>query len=222
MTQIDNGTIHYRDELVRKLIHLFSLSIPIIYYFIPTSLSITILAVLTIIALIIDLGRFFSGSFAGLFYKLFGFLLRKHETDKKKKNLTGATYVLISALLCAIIFPKIIFVTAFTILIISDTMAALIGRKFGKIKFLRKSLEGTLSFFISASIVVFFTPKVGDFPTEYLIGIIAAFVGAIVENISYGFADDNLSIPLSVGFTMWGLYLLFFPNLQLILTNVPR
>jgi dolichol kinase len=222
MTQIDNGTIHYRDELVRKLIHLFSLSIPIIYYFIPTSLSITILAVLTFIALFIDLGRFFSESFANLFYKIFGFLLRKHETDDKKKNLTGATYVLISALLCAIIFPKVIFVTAFTILIISDTMAALIGRKFGKIKFLRKSLEGTLSFFISASIVVFFTPKVGDFPTEYLIGIIAAFVGAIVENISYGFADDNLTIPLSVGLTMWGLYLFFFPNLQLILTNVPR
>ncbi len=222
MTQIDNGTIHYRDELVRKLIHLFSLSIPIIYYFIPTSLSISILAVLTFIALFIDLGRFFSESFANIFYKIFGFLLRKHETDDKKKNLTGATYVLISALLCAIIFPKVIFVTAFTILIISDTMAALIGRKFGKIKFLRKSLEGTLSFFISASIVVFFTPKVGDFPTEYLIGIIAAFVGAIVENISYGFADDNLTIPLSVGLTMWGLYLFFFPNLQLILTNVPR
>ncbi len=35
MTHIDNGTIHYRDELVRKLIHLFSLSIPVIYYFIP-------------------------------------------------------------------------------------------------------------------------------------------------------------------------------------------
>jgi dolichol kinase len=222
MTQIDNGTIHYRDELVRKLIHLFSLSIPIIYYFIPTSTSITILSILTAIALFIDLGRFFSSSFASLFYKVFGFLLRKHELDEKKKNLTGATYVLISALICAILFPKIIFVTAFTILIISDTMAALIGRKFGKRKFLRKSVEGTLSFFISASIVVFFTPKVGNFPLEYLIGIFAAFIGAIVENISYGWADDNLSIPISVGFTMWALYLLIYPNLRLILINVPR
>lgn len=222
MTQIDNGTIHYRDELVRKLIHLFSLSIPVIYYFIPSKLSITILSILTIFALIIDIGRFFSSLIANIFYKVFGFLLRKHELDKKKKNLTGATYVLISALICAIIFPKVIFVTAFTILIISDTMAALIGRKFGKNKFLRKSFEGTLSFFISASIVIFFTPKVGNFPMEYLIGIIAAFVGAIVENVSYGFADDNLSIPLSVGFTMWGLYLLIFPNLKLILYNVPR
>src|SRR5690606_18149757 len=142
MTHIDNGTIHYRDELVRKLIHLFSLSIPVIYYFIPTKTSITILASLTVFALLIDVGRFVSKSFAKLFYKLFGFLLRKHELDDQKKNLTGATYVLLSALICALVFPKVIFVTAFTILIISDTMAALIGRKFGKRKFLRKSFEG--------------------------------------------------------------------------------
>lgn len=222
MTHIDNGTIHYRDELVRKLIHLFSLSIPVIYYFIPTSTSITILICLTIFALVVDGGRFISKSFAKIFYKLFSFLLRKHEMDKEKKNLTGATYVLLSALICALIFPKVIFVTAFTILIISDSTAALIGRKFGKTRFLRKSLVGTLSFFISASIVVFFTPKVGNFPLEYLIGFIAAFIGAIVENVSYGIADDNLTIPLSVGLTMWGLYLIFFPGLELILVNVPR
>ena len=222
MTHIDNGTIHYRDELVRKLIHLFSLSIPIIYYFIPSSTSIAILIGFTIFALIVDGGRFISKSFAKVFYQAFGFLLRKHELDKEKKNLTGATYVLLSALICALIFPKVIFVTAFTILIISDTLAALIGRKFGKRKFLRKSFEGTLSFFISASIVVFFTPKVGDFPMEYVIGFIAAFVGAIIENISYGYADDNLSIPISVGLTMWVLYAIIFPNLELILQNVPR
>lgn len=221
MTHIDNGTIQYRDELVRKLIHLFSLSIPIIYYFIPTSTSISILLGFTIFALVVDGGRFMSKSFAKIFYQLFGFLLRKHELDKNKKNLTGATYVLLSALICAIVFPKVIFVTAFTILIISDTMAALIGRKFGKRKFLRKSFEGTFSFFISASIVVLFTPKVGNFTMEYMIGFIAAFVGAIVENISYGFADDNLSIPISVGFTMWLLYLVFFPGLELVLLNVP-
>lgn len=222
MTNIDNGTINYRDELVRKLIHLFSLSIPVIYYFIPSSTSIKILAALTIFALLIDTGRFVSNSFAKVFYKVFGFLLRKHELDTQNKNLTGATYVLISALICAIIFPKVIFVTAFSILIISDTMAALIGRKFGKNKFLRKSFEGTLAFFVSASIVTFLTPKIIYSPTEYWIGIAGAFVGAIIENVSYGFSDDNLSIPLSVGLTMWGLYAIIFPNLELILYNVPR
>jgi dolichol kinase len=222
MTQTDNGTIHYRDELVRKLIHLTSLSIPIIYYFIPRSDAVIILAILTFTALVIDLSRYYLSSAAKIFYNIFGFLLRKHEVDSRKKNLNGATYVLISALICVIIFPKIIFITAFSILIISDSMAALIGRKFGRHKFLAKSLEGTLAFFFSASIVILFTPKIELFWKEYLIGVIAAAIGAIVENISFGLADDNLSIPISIGLTMWLLYIFIFPEMQLILPNVPR
>ena len=222
MNQIDQGTIHYRDELVRKLIHLSSLSIPIIYYFISTQTAAIILGVLTIGALLLDLGRHFHPSIGNIFYKIFGFLLRKHEVDKKQKNLNGATYVLIAALVGVLIFPKIIFITAFSILIISDSLAALIGRKFGQHKFLLKSLEGTLAFFVSACIVVFFTPKIGNFPEEYTIGFAAAFVGAIIENISSRLIDDNLSIPISVGFTMWILYLAILPKSELILSNVPR
>ncbi len=222
MTQIDNGTINYRDELVRKLIHLCSLSIPIIYYFIPRYNAIIILSALTLFAIVLDLSRYFFPGVGKIFYKIFGFMLRKHEVDSKKKNLNGATYVFISALICVILFPKVFFVTAFCILIISDSSAALIGRKFGKHKLFAKSLEGTLAFFVSASIVVLFTPKIEYAALEYLIGFIAAAVGAIVENISFGFADDNLSIPISVSLTMWGLYLLLLPNVQLILPNVPR
>ena len=222
MTQIDNGTIRYRDELFRKLIHLTSLSIPIVYYFISTETAALILAILAGLALIIDLARYLHPDIGKIFYKIFGFLLRKHELDHQKKNLNGATYVLISALISVLIFPKVIFISAFTILIISDSLAALIGRKFGRKKFLSKSLEGTLTFFISACIVILFTPKVGGFMEEYVIGFIGAFVGAIVENISFRLIDDNLSIPLAVGFTIWGLYLLLLPNLELTLSNVPR
>ncbi len=222
MTPIDNGSIHYKDELVRKLIHLCSLSIPIIYYFITQNTAIIILAVLAVVAVVLDVSRYFSPSVGKVFYKIFGFLLRKHELDSKKKNLNGATYVLISALICVFIFPKVIFITSFAVLIVSDTMAALIGRRFGKHKFLSKSLEGTLAFFISGSIVVLFTPKIDYLFLEYAIGIFSVFIGAIAENISFGFADDNLSIPISIGLTMWALYVLFLPELSLILPNVPR
>lgn len=222
MTQIDNGTIRYQDELIRKLIHLTSLSIPIVYYYISTETAALILGILAGFALILDLARYLHPETGKIFYKIFGFLLRKHELDTLKRNLNGATYVLISALIGVLIFPKVIFITAFTILIISDSLAALIGRKFGRRKFLAKSFEGTLTFFISACIVILFTPKVAGFSEEYIIGFIAAFVGAIVENVSFKLIDDNLSIPLAVGFTMWGLYITMLPNLELTLSNVPR
>lgn len=221
MNQIDNGTINYRDELVRKLIHLCSLSIPVIYYFIPRSTAIIILSVLTLAAILLDLSRYLSPQVGKIFYKIFGFLLRKHELDYRKRNLNGATYVFISALVSVIIFPKVLFITAFTILIVSDSMAAIIGRKLGRHKFLSKSLEGTLAFFVSAIVVVLLSPKVEGLLIEYLIGFTAAAIGAIVENVSFGWADDNLSIPLSIGLTMWIMYILLLPGVPLILDNVP-
>lgn len=221
MNHIDRGTIDYKDELVRKLIHLTSMLIPIIYYFIPKLDALVILGGLVIFAMTLDLSRYFSPQIAKVFYKMFGFLLRKHEIDNEKKNLNGATYVLISAFIGVFIFPKVIFIAAFSILIVGDSMAALIGRKYGKNKFIFKSLEGTLAFFISSCIVILFAPKIGYFPEEYLIGFIVAFIGAFTENISYKFVDDNLSIPFAVGFSLWLLYAIFLPGHELTLSQVP-
>ncbi len=221
MNHIDRGTIDYKDELVRKLIHLTSMLIPIIYYFIPKLDALVILGGLVIFAMTLDLSRYFSPQIAKVFYKMFGFLLRKHEIDNEKKNLNGATYVLISAFIGVFIFPKVIFIAAFSILIVGDSMAALIGRKYGKNKFIFKSLEGTLAFFISSCIVILFAPKIGFFPEEYLIGFIVAFIGAFTENISYKFVDDNLSIPFAVGFSLWLLYAIFLPGHELTLSQVP-
>lgn len=222
MTSVDNGTIHYRDEILRKLIHLNSLSIPIVYYFIPRSTALIILGSMAALALFLDIGRYFSKSIASLFYKIFGFLLRKHEIDEKKRTLNGATYVLLSAFICVLVFPKIIVLSAFAVLIISDTMAALVGRRFGKHKFLFKSLEGTLAFFLSGMLVIFLSPKILYSSTEYLIGIAAVAVGAVVENVSFGLTDDNLVIPISIGITMWLLYLIFLPDLNLFASNALR
>jgi len=222
MNRINDSTISYRDELVRKLIHLCSLSIPIIYYYISRTDALLILGVLSFLALIIDLARYKFPKFGEFFYKIFGFLLRRHEKDKVKKNLNGATYVLLSAFLGVLIFPKIIFINAFAILIISDTSAALIGRRFGTKPFLKKSLQGTLAFFISAMIVIIIAPKLNNQVMEFFIGFCAALVGAIVENISNDLVDDNLSIPLTIGFLMWGMYLIFLPDLSVNLINALR
>jgi len=221
MPDIDRGTIAYTNELLRKSIHLCSLSIPVIYYFISRESALIVLIPLTVISLIIDISRHIFPDFNVFFNRFFGIMMRRHELDPKSKNLSGATYVFISAALTVFLFPKVFAVTAFTVLIISDIAAALIGRKFGKHRFLAKSLEGTMAFFISGCMVVLLTPKVGYLPGEFIIGFLAIAAGAIAENISYGWADDNLAIPLTIGFVMWGLYLIFFPGLPLVLSGVP-
>lgn len=204
----------YRIEVLRKSIHLCSLSIPIAYFYLPKSTALSILVPLTMAFLIIDIARYYHKPIEEWFYKYFGFILRKRESDKKRKTLNGATYVLISATVCVFIFPKLITVTCFAILIISDITAALVGRKYGKHRFFAKSLEGSLGFFISALVVVGVSPKIEYHLSEYVIGFVAAVIGAITEALP-GNIDDNLSIPIVVGTTLWLLYIVFIPTLNI-------
>lgn len=207
------ATIDYRSELFRKAIHLCSLSIPVIYTFITRDLALLLLIPVTAGFLVVDLARYYLPPVARLFYQVFGQLLRKHEQDEKVKRLNGATNVLLSAVLCVLVFPKLVTITAFAILIISDSTSALIGRRFGRRRFFRKSLEGALAFFASAIIVVLVSPKAGFGPVEYVLGIIAAAFGAVAESASP--IDDNIAVPVSVGIVLWALYALFLPGVDL-------
>jgi dolichol kinase len=209
-----SATIDFRSELIRKAIHLGSLSIPLIYYFITKELALQILVPLTAAFMAVDLARYYHQPTADWFYRWFGWLLRRREQDVTRKRLNGATNVLIASTLCVLVFPKILVVTALTILIVSDSTSALIGRRFGKRRFLGKSLEGTLAFFLTAVAAVLATPKVEGLPMEYAIGMIAAAVGALAEASTLPL-DDNLSVPISICGTMWGLYALLLPSVDL-------
>src|SRR5574341_249434 len=103
-SMIDQADIGYHAEIARKSIHLTSLSIPVIYYFIERDLALQLLVPITFAFLTVDLLRYYHKPTAELFYKIFRFMLRKHEQDERKKRLNGATKVLIAATLCVIIF----------------------------------------------------------------------------------------------------------------------
>ncbi|GAB4128410.1 MAG: SEC59/DGK1/VTE5 family protein [Ignavibacteriales bacterium] len=222
MKKSDPATIDYKTEVLRKSIHLTSLSISIAYYYVSREFALSLLIPVTLIVLIADLLRYYYSPFSKLFYSVFGFMLRKHEVDKKKKNLNGATYVLIAVTLSVYFFPKAFVIPAVAVLILGDIAAALIGRKWGKHKFLSKSFEGTLAFFIAGCLVIMASPKVNGGILEYLIGFVAVGASAIAENISFGWADDNFTIPLTMCIVMSLLYYFFMPGINVILPNVPN
>jgi len=211
----------FKIELMRKGIHLFSLSIPILYYYVPRHIALSIAIPLTTILITLDVLRYYSKTIASLWSNIFGFMLRKHETGSKKA-LTGGTYVAISATLCILLFPKVLVITSFAILIISDISAALVGKKFGKIKIFDKTLEGSIAFFVSAFIVILLTPKIQHLPLEYIIAIIGAFFGALAELFSFNILDDNLAIPLCISLVMWGLYILWLPQLNIYALDIVK
>ena len=211
----------YGAELVRKGIHLFSLSIPVIYSFLSKDTALSILIPLTVFFVANDLARLYIRPVGRFYERVFGAILRSHERNDRGRRLTGASYVLISAALCVWLFPKVIFLTAFAILIVSDSAAALVGRRFGRRPFLAKSLEGTTAFFVSALIVVGLAPKVIYSPTEYFIGALAALLGAVVEAAPQA-VDDNLAIPLAIGTFLWLLYALFLPGVNVYALDLVR
>ena len=212
MSMIKKNEISYKQEILRKGIHLCSLSMPIGYAFINKETFLSILIPITIIVVLFDILSYKVENIRKLINYLFGKMLRVHELQNKKLVLTGASWVLISAVINFLVFPKIIAITGFSILIISDTLAALYGRKYGKTPFFDKSLEGSLAFAISAIAVVFF---VGFFAnamwTFFLFGLIGALAATLVEAAStYLRIDDNLTIPICFGIVVWILGEVFF------------
>ena len=207
--------VSYEYELVRKGIHMLSLSIPVGYYYIPRDLALAILVPMTLVFLIPDILRSFHGPSFQLYNRVFGRMLRSHEKTLEKKTLNGATWVLISATFCVLVFPKVVAITAFAVLIISDTVAALIGRRFGTRKYRGKTLQGSSAFVASAIVVIALTPKVAYLPGEYAIAAVSSVVGAIAEVFSFDIIDDNFAIPLAIGVSMWILYAVFLPELNI-------
>ena len=182
-----------------------SLSISLLYFVVDKSTALWFLIPITLAFVIVDVAIHRSGVVREFILRFFGSLMRSHELRVDKFMLNGATYVLLSACMCVIVFPKIIAITAFTILIVSDICAALIGRRYGKHPFLDKSLEGTIAFAVSAFIVVFIIARSVNAPFSYVLsGCIASVIGALVENVSPRLKlDDNVSIPVSIGATQW-------------------
>ncbi len=199
------------NEIRRKAIHLSSIGVPLIYWFVDWTTMLQLLVPATIFSLLIELLRRNIPSFEAWFQRLFGPILRSHEVGSTPE-INGATFVLLSATICVAIFPKPIAITSFTVLIISDTAAALFGRRFGRRPFCRKSLEGSAAFFVTAMMVLLLYTSLYDFSWPFIIaGGAAALIATLVEAISHGGStvDDNMTIPTAFGAVMWLLLAIF-------------
>jgi dolichol kinase len=199
--------ISMQSELQRKMIHLSSITIPILAIFLPKATMLWLLVPVTLLGVVIELLRVRVDAVDRVIQRYFGAMLRSHEKAGGMAKVSGATWVLLSATICVLIFPRVVTVAGFSVLIISDTVAALFGRRFGRHRFLEKSVEGSSAFVVSAIIVVLVVAAIFSAPWQFIVaGSVAAVVSAVVEAMSYGVnIDDNLTIPLSFGAVAWGL-----------------
>ena len=188
-----------KKEFYRKLIHLSSLWIPTLIYFAPEGQAIVLLSIIFLGDALLEYGNYKKWSWARKSFGLIFFkTLRKKELNRNVFQVSGSMYVLFSAIICSMIFSKPVAVVALTIMLISDTCAALFGKAYGT-RHLRnnKTLEGTTALFVSALlIVVLFNPILSVSYASILACGAATFAELYEDKIEI---DDNLAIPLFVG-----------------------
>ena len=185
-------------EIKRQLVHMSGF-LAVFLWTISPLLSFTILFSL-IIAYIFSESLRMDGLFifpVGRIVQAFG---RKEELHLFALN---PLYLAIGILLPLLLFVPPISYVAVTVLAFGDSISTIVGIKLGRHHIPyndKKSLEGTISGFIVASIV-------SSFFVSPIFAIIAALSGMIIESLPLPF-NDNVSIPLSIGIILTVLWLL--------------
>jgi dolichol kinase len=207
----DSDHLDFRYEFARKAIHLSSLLIPLIYWHIGRKQALLILAPVTAGFFLVDVSKHFVPFLSTWYHATFGTMLRHHELNRERLHLNGATWITLAAFALIAFFPKTIAVAAFAMVSVSDTIAALAGKKFGRHRFGQKSFEGSLAFFVSALLVVALIPGL-LLPVGIVMAVVGTITEALVLKIGSFRIDDNFSVPLAGAVAGLFCYIWFFPE----------
>ena len=174
--------------LKRKSWHFLGLIIPFSYYYAGKEPLVMVLFFLALLSLLIDIIRLKNSRVNQVFIRLFGFMLKKEE----KNFLNGTTFFLTGALAAIWFFSQKAAIFAILVLAVCDPLASIVGKSLGRIRIGTKTLEGSLTFFLTALLLsyLFF-----DGITWSIVG--GAMIAAFVEWVPI-VVDDNLKIPVSV------------------------
>jgi len=127
-----------RRELARKAVHVSSATLPIAYaagY--PRAWLLGALAALVVIAIGVEVVRLRSVRAGQLFTRFTGPMLRAHE----HAHWSGATWLLASFALSALLFPRDVAVAAMLAVALGDASAAIVGRWAGVLR-ARRTVPG--------------------------------------------------------------------------------
>ncbi len=218
---------------VRKLFHLIGLIVPFGYFFnlldgispwrfqeTTRSIIFWITGIITVFFLIIEFLRFRFKFWQNMFVKVAGPMLKGKELDKMHGSVP---YILA---LCVVVgfFPREIAILSVLFLTFGDPAAALVGGKYGTIRFYNgKSLQGTLGGMggaLVAGLIFLLLISAAHVNSDYVLWdnhgirlenwvtlIIGSIVALLIEFVSHeGFLDDNLTIPVGASLLMIGTH----------------
>ena len=197
IAEFANNFTHFSPFIVRKIAHIFC---GLVFASIPIYLN-EVYALLICIVLVFIV-------IASWYIRIFNKLENTH------KHNYGTIFFPLGFILPIILFwkinPYIISVSAL-ILGFSDALAALIGKRFGKLKYKfieTKTVEGSITFFILSLVIFIISFSIFSklFIDISIIRILIFSIGALILSIIEGLSakgTDNFFIPLASSITIY-------------------
>lgn len=201
--------ISYAAELRRKALHLGALVIPAGILVLGRPAALWLLAPLALVAVTLDVLRLRVLAVHRFIEWVFAPIMRPEEQPPFGGPIVinGATWMCVTAALCALLFPEPIAAASLAMLMVGDGAAAVVGRRFGRTRypFSEKSVEGSVAFFVTGLVAAI--PfgmgfgAAGDGALSVPTLAVGALTAAVVEAMPL-LVNDNLRVPLAAGAAM--------------------
>lgn len=212
----DPSVLPLTAELQRKALHVLALVVPFGMQQLGMPTALYALLPMTAVGLAGDVLRAYSPRVNRFIRRIFGGMMRSHELPPPGQGvvINGATWVLVAASLLAVVFPLRVVVPVFTMFMVSDAVAAVVGRRWGRHHWgnTPRTIEGSAAFLCIGLGVMACFPALA-------FGIAAAAVGAscIAEALP-GPGNDNVRVPftgalvvVTLEWLLWGVPFSLFP-----------
>lgn len=186
-----------KQEIYRKLVHLSSIWVCILYYFLEKFKFLIILANITILLLFIDILRLKSKLISQKIINLFSSIIRSHET----RQISGATYFMLGCLITSILFDKNLAIISILVLIFADSFAAFFGRLITSKGIFISNISYFFYLIITLYTLFSYLIYSVNSSTIYVISIIILSIYIIYDSLRHN-ASNNKSFAGSIGFML--------------------
>ncbi len=200
-------------EVQRKALHLVALVVPVAMVAMGRIGAIFALGLIAAVAVAADVLRALWPPFSALVHRVFGGMMRPEETPVAPGTtgpvvINGATWVLVSGFLLAVLVPVEIGALVFAAFLVADAGAALVGRTWGRHPWpgTTRTLEGSAAFAAIALVLLLALPEAlpGIDPVPPWQALVVALAMAWLEAQPIR-VNDNVFVPTLGALLVWHL-----------------
>lgn len=182
---------------IRYLWHLLGgLLLPVIYYFTDRATSLIVFSIFFLFFFLADFLRLRYLELNEWAFRYLKTIIKEEERDR----FSGNPYYILGAFLSVLLFERGIAMSCLCFVACGDPAASMVGKRWGRIRIRKKSLEGGLGFLL-ACLLMGMVLLVLRLSLSFGILFIGALIASIVELFSPG-KKDNLTVPLFSGLIM--------------------